>query len=352
MAYVILIVIYLCDVATPADLSLEVGYEVPVAVAALTARRGAVVRLAVAAALANVVGYATDATFAPLGDPIGFQNRVIALASLTLVCALAIVVQSAAAKEARLDEQQRALDARRELASEIARRGEILVERQHVIGELVEAIAHDVRTPLEALSLTLGQALRGQYGALPESYLAVARESRLSIGDITRLAETLLAVARFESRTALPEVTAVDAAAIVRDVVGEFTALADARDVAITHDVPIEALVLADASDLRRAIANVVANAIKHSTAGGRVLLELTRSGALWRIDVVDNGVGVAPEAVPQLFARYSHGAGGTGLGLHIVKRIAESVGGSVAYEPVVPTGSRFSISLAEAAAA
>ena len=344
-AYATLVLVYVCDAMTPPELSLEVGYEVPVAIAALTSQRASVIRVAIAAASANIFGYVTDSMQSGL-DWIGFQNRLIAFASLTLVCALSIVVQTAAASRARMEEQRRALDLERELSLEIDRRGRVLDERQDAIAELVEAIAHDVRTPLEALSLTLNQALRGQYGELPDAYREVASESRHSIGDITRLADTLLAVARFESESATPQAVAVSVADIVRDLANEFTPLADARDVALTYDVPPSAIVAAGASDLRRAVANLVANAIRHTSAGGRVAIDASPNERGWNVEVVDDGVGVSEAQVRNLFERYSHGAGGTGLGLHIVKRIAESFGGSVSYESIAPHGSRFRMSL------
>jgi signal transduction histidine kinase len=232
------------------------------------------------------------------------------------------------------------------MAREIVRRGERLGERQEIIAELVEAIAHDVRTPLEALSLTLNQASRGQYGDLPEAYSDVVRESRISIASITRIADTLLAFARFESQSATPECGAVDAAALVRDMVSEFTPLAEAREVALTHDIPETACVWANLDDLRRAIANLLANAIRHTSPGGRISLDVRACALGWTVDVVDDGVGISPAQAATLFSRYKRDATGTGLGLHIVRRIVESFGGSVSYVPVSPHGSRFSMTL------
>jgi len=279
-------------------------------------------------------------------DPIGLQNRIISLASLTLVCSLMLIVQRESARNATLHERQAKVQLEREQTIEIERRNQELSARQEVIEELVEAIAHDVRTPLAALSLTLKQALRGQYGALPEEYREVAIESRTSIDDIARLADSLLAVARFEAGVDLPPRVAVDVAPLARDLAVKFMPLARTREVALECTIMDEVVAAASDAELRRALENLLANAIRHTPPGGRVGMKARRSELGWCIDVCDDGVGVAETVLPTLFARYTHGAGGTGLGLHIVKRIAESWGGTVSYSARAPRGSQFSIDL------
>jgi signal transduction histidine kinase len=341
-----LVVTFLLDVLTPPDLSVEAAYEVPVAIAGLTGSPTTFIRVAAVAATLNVLGYLSDGVNWSFNDPIGLQDRIISLASLVLVCSLVIIVQRTASQNAKLEVRQAQAQLEREQALEIAQRTRELASRQEVIEELVEAIAHDVRTPLAALSLTLKQALRGQYGTLPESYREVALESRTSIDDIARLADTLLAVARFEAGAELPPRVAVPVAALAHDLVAEFMPLARARDVTLECTIAEEVVVTASDGELRRALANLVANAIRHTPPGGSVMLCARRCDLGWCLDVCDDGVGVSETVVPTLFARYTKGAGGTGLGLHIVKRIAEASGGSVSYSATAPRGSRFSIDL------
>jgi signal transduction histidine kinase len=341
-----LAIAFVLDTVTPPDLSIEALYEVPVAIAGLTGSRQTFVRVALVAAFLNVLGYLSDGVHWTFNDPIGLQDRIISLASLTLVCSLMLIVQRESSRNARLEERQVKMQLEREQAIEIERRNQELAARQEVIEELVEAIAHDVRTPLAALSLTLKQALRGQYGALPEDYREVAMESRLSIDDIARLADTLLAVARFEAGVSLPPRVAVSVAPLTRDLAAKFMPLARAREIALECTIAEEVVTAGSGADLRRALENLLANAIRHTPPGGHVGLEARRSELGWRVDVCDDGVGVGETVVPTLFARYTHGAGGTGLGLHIVKRIAEASGGSVSYAACLPRGSRFSIDL------
>ncbi len=239
------------------------------------------------------------------------------------------------------------------LTSDLVARNASLSEKQGVIEGLIDAIAHDLRTPLAALSVTLQQAWDGAYGPLPPEYAEVLRESRTSIEDIRRLAETLLVVARLESRETLAHADRVRLDTIAIEVTAEFRGLASSRNIDIVTRADEDAATLADRGDLRRAVANLLANAIQHTPVRGTVELDVRRNGSSVDVIVADDGYGIDERVRAHLFERFSPGGQigtGTGLGLYIVRRVAEEAGGAVRYAPREPRGSTFTLTVPSAA--
>jgi len=235
------------------------------------------------------------------------------------------------------------------LFAQLADRNDALEERSAVIRDLVYALSHDLRTPLAALAMTMRQAERGDYGALPDPYRTILEHSIVATDDVARLAETLLLVARFESGEHRTERQPVALRELAGQIAAEFDAMA--RVAGVTLTVEGDALAVSgDRSDVRRAITNMVANAIAHTPRTGSVRVVLSGDARTSVVRVIDDGYGIEPADRARLFTRFAPGASrrgaGTGLGLYIVRRVAEAAGGTADFEPNEPRGSIFSLTL------
>ena len=226
----------------------------------------------------------------------------------------------------------------------IARQGD-------VIREIVYALSHDLRVVVAAARTTMQQAREGLYGPLPEGYRDALRRAITSTEELGRLAETLLLVARYESGARSPLRYPVALARVAQSAVDELRPMWTAKSLRVELGIDDPATVLGDESELRRAVINLLANAIAWTPEGGAIDVRLRRDDGRIDLEVADTGSGVPPEQRPFLFERRparvaDTGGAGSGLDLYLVRRIAESHGGSVRYAPREPSGSRFIVEL------
>jgi signal transduction histidine kinase len=144
----------------------------------------------------------------------------------------------------------------------------------------------------------------------------------------------------------------VDMNRVAREAVEAQSPLAQARTVALEFRADGEARVRGDPVWLRRALENLLGNAIQHSPNGSRVTVEIAGDPKMLITTVRDQGAGVDDAIRGRLFARFAttrHGEGGTGLGLAIVRAVAELHGGRAELRESSPAGSAFSLSLPRA---
>jgi two-component system OmpR family sensor kinase len=192
--------------------------------------------------------------------------------------------------------------------------------------------AHELRTPLTALHLQMGTLSRAANEAERDDAM-----EKLSAGmqRAIRLVEQMLSLARQEPRVE-PVRAAIPLADIAREVVADLVPLADAKqiDLGISNSQP--SAVLGDPDALRTLIRNLVDNAVRYTPANGRVDVSVENGGAGGQtvLKVVDNGPGIPPEERSRVLDRFYRRPGtsppGSGLGMAIVKAIADTHGATV----------------------
>lgn len=185
--------------------------------------------------------------------------------------------------------------------------------------------AHDLRTPLGVIRTTIDLALRRPRSA--EELRAALTEVRGECERLTALAEQILSDRR-GPRHREP----VAMAPLVEQVCASLRPRADEAGVALEVRRHSEASVTGDPTQLRRALENLLHNALTHSPPGGAVTIELTAQseGATCRLAVLDEGPGIAAERLEEVFQAFVRGpdSRGAGLGLSIVRQIAAEHGG------------------------
>lgn len=206
------------------------------------------------------------------------------------------------------------------------------VERER---RFVDDASHELRTPLANLKAELDLALRRARTA--EELEAALRSASEETDRLVRLAEDLLVLARAKGARLPVRREDLDAGDLVRDIVGAFAGRASERGVSLEHHAEDGLRGRVDPIRIRQAVGNLIDNALRHTPSSGRVSVSLARGDGDLTIAVADTGTGFSPAFVPRAFEPFSRDDparartdGGAGLGLAIVRAIAEAHGGSV----------------------
>ena len=210
--------------------------------------------------------------------------------------------------------------------------------------------AHELRTPLAALRGGIEVALRAERS--PEEYRRVLASSLEEVERLIRLAEDLLLLSRSTAGPEGPRAP-VDLEPLLLDVFDVGARLGQAAGVSVRIDSMVPSTVCGDAAALRRALLNLVENAIKYTPPGGKVELSLTTSGGMAGLTVSDAGIGIDSADAERIFepfvrldAARARDTGGAGLGLAIARSIAVAHGGTLSVESRPGAGSRFLLRL------
>lgn len=211
--------------------------------------------------------------------------------------------------------------------------------------------SHELRTPLTILRGELEAALQGP---------GIDGEARAKLASIleeterlAKVVEGLFAVSRLEAGEATLDVSRFDLAHLVFNTAEQMELLAKEKEIALAWEAEECVEIEGDRFRLKQVVVNLLDNAIKYTPQGGSVRLSVRRENGKALLQVVDNGPGIDPMALPCIFDRFFRSdaarfgeRGGAGLGLSIVRTICIAHGGSAAVANQRPHGCLFTVEL------
>lgn len=228
-----------------------------------------------------------------------------------------------------------------------------LAKSEQMKKEFVSLVAHEMRTPLTVIrsyaELLIDPQVDSSENEKVTSLEAIFRET-VTLQELT---EDLFDVARANAGAFGVDPVLTDMAQELVPFLKSFEQVAEENKVSFTWDVSALPKAVVDVKRVGQALRNLVSNAFKFTPAGGQIDVKGKLQGNEMVLEVTDNGPGIAPEELDNIFTRYyqvkvheGQKRGGTGLGLAIVREIALAHGGHAEVESEVGQGTRFRITL------
>ncbi|MBN1137399.1 MAG: HAMP domain-containing protein [Anaerolineae bacterium] len=224
----------------------------------------------------------------------------------------------------------------------------------HTQRRFIADVSHELRTPLTTIQGNVGLLCRGAADD-PASRQETVDAIESEVARMSRLVSDLLLLAQADAGVQL-KAEPVELDTLLLDVYRQARLMARSVEIGLGHED--QAVVMGDPDRLRQLLLNLVDNALKYTTGGGRVTLSLERDDDWVRVAVADTGIGIPPEALepgpngmPLIFERFyrvdkarSRARENAGLGLSIAHWIAAAHGGRIEVESQVGHGSTFTV--------
>lgn len=221
-------------------------------------------------------------------------------------------------------------------------------------GDLVSMVSHELKAPLSALLMQLSVVLDGLAGDITTKQKELLGKAKQRTKRMIALVNDLLDLRRIEEGKAVVEIEPLDLGEILHRSIDIMTLSSKDKninfDVKIVENLP---LLSGDRTGIEAVFVNLISNAIKYTSTGGQVQVELKKAGKDLRLKVVDNGIGIEKGDLDHIFDRFyrikteqTKSIGGSGLGLYIVKRVVDAHRGTISVESEVGKGTMFIVSL------
>jgi two-component system sensor histidine kinase KdpD len=228
--------------------------------------------------------------------------------------------------------------------------GEVLRRADQAKSALLDAVSHDLRTPLSSIIASAGSLLQSDVDWPDEERRAFAQAIQQEAERLDRIVGNLLDLSRLEGGELQADRGWYEPIALIHDVVGRLRPLVG--DHPIRLDLPDELPpVLLDYSKVDQVLSNLIENAAKYSPIGAEIGIAADVADGSLRITVTDDGSGIAPDALPHIFEPFFRGSrarrpSGSGLGLAVARGLVEAHHGRIWAENRPGGGASFSFDI------
>lgn len=235
---------------------------------------------------------------------------------------------------------------------------------QNAQTDFISTASHEMRTPVAIIEGYLGMILNPETATIDNRARMYAQKAHDSVKRLGRLFQDLLDVTKADDHRIDNNPCLLDAKLVAKQVVQDFAGKAAAKGLTLqfndtetgsSHGERVlapPAIICADLDQLNEILDNIIENAIKYTKQGG-VKVSVDVDGNRVRFTVTDTGIGIPEEDVPHLFQKFyrvdnsqTREIGGTGLGLYLIKRLADNIGGTIGVKSVYGQGSTFWLEL------
>lgn len=224
------------------------------------------------------------------------------------------------------------------------------VQAEHVRSDLISAASHELRSPTMSVLNFAEALLDGMYGPLQENQQDVLRRILANAHRLSDVIAELITSALIEKGN-LPEATTVFPADVLTTFVEEFFGRrAEEKGILLEMESQLP-VISGNQAHLKTILSNLAANSLKYTDSGRIMIRLLPEGGKRWLLEVEDTGIGIPEDAIASIFDRFyqvdrpDKKRGGVGLGLWIVKELADRMDGQIHVSSTPGAGTKFTLS-------
>jgi len=215
--------------------------------------------------------------------------------------------------------------------------------------DFIDVAAHELRTPLSSIKIYTDLMSREQIGSFSEKEMSYLDDMNANIKHLNELINEMLDYTRTNAKMLNFPIGEYEMTGVAKEIMEDFRTVAATRGISLELESEGDSIARFNLELMRKAVKNLVSNAVKYSHDGGDIIIGITGDTHTVTVAVTDNGIGIPEEHISRIFERFYMGdmsltreRDKMGLGLPITKSIAEGHGGRISAESQVGKGSTF----------